>query len=152
MKNKIIHSTKAQATVRMLLGIFLIFSGIGNLTFMRTSFLEQVPNWIPMQANTIVLLFGMVEIILGASLLFVFKQRSNVGWIVTLFLIAVFLGNIAQLANHTYTFGLNSGLLLWVGLPFQPFLIALVLWSTEAWIERKTKIKFKNQIYVFWPQ
>jgi len=147
-----IHSTKAQATVRILLGILLIFIGIGNLTFMRTSFLTQVPNWIPMHPDMVVLLFGVVEIILGASLLFIFEQRTTVGWIVALFLIAVFLGNIAQLANHTYTFGLNSGLLLWLGLPFQTLLIALVMWSTEAWIERRRKIKFKNQIYVFWPQ
>jgi len=152
MKNKMIHSTKAQATVRILLGILLIFIGIGNLTFMRTSFLTQVPNWIPMHPDMVVLLFGVVEIILGASLLFIFEQRTTVGWIVALFLIAVFLGNIAQLANHTYTFGLNSGLLLWLGLPFQTLLIALVMWSTEAWIERRRKIKFKNQIYVFWPQ
>jgi len=147
-----IHSTKAQATVRILLGILLIFIGIGNLTFMRTSFLTQVPNWIPMHPDMVVLLFGVVEIILGASLLFIFEQRTTVGWIVALFLIAVFLGNIAQLANHTYTFGLNSGLLLWLGLPFQTLLIALVMWSTEAWIERRRKIKFKNQIYVFWPK
>jgi len=152
MKNKIVHSTKAQATVRIVIGFFLIFTGIGHLTFMRTAFLAQVPNWIFIHPDMVVLLSVAVEIILGASLLFIFKQRTNVGWIVALFLIAVFMGNIAQLANHTYSFGLNSGLLLWLRLPFQTLLIALVMWSTEAWIERRRKIKFKNQIYVFWPQ
>ena len=133
MKNKIIHATKAQTTARILLGIFLIFTGTGHLTFMRTAFLAQVPNWVPMQPDMVVLLSGMVEIILGASLLILSKQRTTVGWIVALFLVAVFPGNIAQLVNHNYAFGLNSDLLLWLRLPFQPLLIALVLWSTGAW-------------------
>ena len=133
MKNKIIHATKAQTIARILIGIFLIFTGTGHLTFMRTAFLAQVPNWVPMQPDMVVLLSGMVEIILGASLLILSKQRTTVGWIVALFLVAVFPGNIAQLINHNYAFGLNSDLLLWLRLPFQPLLIALVLWSTGAW-------------------
>ncbi len=152
MKNNNINSTKAQTTVRILLGSFLIFTGSGHLTFMRTAFLAQVPNWVPIQPDMIVLLSGVVEIILGGSLLFLSKQRATVGWIVAIFLVAVFPGNIAQLVNHTYAFGLNSDLLLWLRLPFQPLLIALVLWSTGAWIEWRVKIKMENQIYVFWPQ
>ena len=135
MENIIIQSTRAQKITRTLLGIFLIFTGIGHLTFMRTAFLAQVPNWLPMEADIVVLLSGVVEIILGASLLFVKKQRTLVGWIVALFLILVFPGNLAQLVNHNYAFGLNSELLLWLRLPFQPLLIILVLWSTGAWNE-----------------
>jgi uncharacterized membrane protein len=141
MESKIAPSTKAQKITRILLGIFLIFAGTGHLTFMRTAFLAQVPNWVPMNADMVVLLSGVVEILLGASLLFLSNQRTKVGWIVALFLVAVFPGNIAQLANHNYAFGLNSDLLLWLRLPFQPILIALVLWSTGAWGEwRKNKV------------
>lgn len=135
MKNKIIHATKAKTIARILLGIFLIFTGTRHLTFMRTAFLAQVPNWVPMQPDMVVLLSGVVEIILGASVLILSKQRTTVSWIVALFLVAVFPGNIAQLVNHNYAFGLNSDLLLWLRLPFQPLLIALVLWSTGAWRE-----------------
>jgi len=140
MESKIIPTTKAQKITRILLGIFLIFAGIGHLTFMRTAFLAQVPRWVPMNADLVVLLSGVVEIILGASLLFLSNQRTKVGWIVALFLVAVFPGNIAQLVNHNYAFGLNSDLLLWLRLPFQPLLIALVLWSTGAWREWRNKV------------
>jgi uncharacterized membrane protein len=145
MENLIIQSTKVQKITRTLLGIFFIFTGIGHLTFMRTAFLAQVPNWLPMKADTVVLLSGVVEIILGASLLFLTNQRTTVGWIVALFLVAVFPGNIAQLVNHNYAFGLNSELLLWLRLPFQPLLIALVLWSSGAWGEWRHQIKLKSQ-------
>ncbi|MBA3682450.1 MAG: hypothetical protein H0W73_15000 [Bacteroidetes bacterium] len=147
MGNKILDSTKSQTTERILLGIFFSFTGTGHLTFMRTEFLAQVPNWVPMDRDTVVLLSGVVEIILGVSLLFLVKQRTTVGWIVALFLIAVFPGNIAQLVNHNYAFGLNSDLLLWLRLPFQPILIAIVLWSTGAWGEWRRKIKFNHQVH-----
>jgi len=147
MGNKIIQSTKAQTTARILLGIFFIFTGIGHLTFMRTEFLAQVPNWVPMDPDTVVLLSGVVEIILGVSLIFLLKQKTSVGWIVALFLVAVFPGNIAQLVNHNYAFGLNSDLLLWLRLPFQPLLIALVLWSTGAWGEWRRKINGNHQVH-----
>jgi len=141
MENKVINPTKAQTTSKILLGIFFIFAGIGHLTFMRTAFLAQVPNWVPMDQDLVVFLSGVVEIILGASLLFLTKQQTYVGWIVALFLVAVFPGNIAQLVNHNYAFGLNSDLLLWLRLPLQPLLIVTVLWSTGAWREWRNSVK-----------
>lgn len=135
------QSTKAQRIVSILLGLFLIFTGTGHLTFMRTAFLAQVPDWVPMNPDLVVVLSGVVEIILGVSLIFLQKQRVIVGWIVALFLLAVFPGNIAQLVNRKYAFGLNSDLLLWLRLPLQPVLIATVLWSTTAWSSRKNRIK-----------
>jgi uncharacterized membrane protein len=74
-----------------------------------------------------------VEIVLGLSLLFLFKHKVMVGWIVATFFVLVFPGNIAQLVEHRNAFGLNSDLARWVRLPFQPVLIALALWSTGAW-------------------
>ncbi len=145
MKNIIIKSTKAQKLTIALLGIFFIYAGVGHLTFMRTAFVALVPNWVPINADIVILLSGVVEIILGGSLLFLTKQRTIVGWIVALFLVAVFPGNIAQLVNHNYAFGLNSDLLLWLRLPFQPLLIVLVLWSTGAWEEWRNHIKLKSQ-------
>jgi len=141
MEKKVINPTKAQTTSKILLGIFFIFAGIGHLTFMRTAFLAQVPNWVPMDPDLVVFLSGVVEIILGASLLFLTKQQTYVGWIVALFLVAVFPGNIAQLVNHNYAFGLNSDLLLWLRLPLQPLLIVTVLWSTGAWREWRNSVK-----------
>jgi len=134
-------TTKAQTTVRIVLGLFLVFAGVSHLSFMRKEFLAQVPNWLPMLPETVVLLSGIVEILLGASLLFLQRYMASVGWIVALFFVAVFPGNIAQLINHKDAFGLNSDLLRWIRLPFQPLLIILVLWSTGAWQKWRNKVK-----------
>lgn len=134
-------SKSSQNIVRILLGLFFLLAGASHLTFMRKEFLAQVPNWVPINADTVVIISGIIEILLGASLLFLSKQRIIVGWIVALFLVAIFPGNIAQLVNHNYAFGLNSDLLLWLRLPFQPLLITLVLWSSGAWEKWRTKIK-----------
>ena len=132
------QSTKSQTTVRILLGFFLLKAGISHLSFQRTAFLAQVPEWLPIEPDTVVLLSGVVEILLGTSLLFLSNQRNTV---------AVFPGNIAQLINHKDAFGLNSDLLRWVRLPFQPLLIGLVLWSTGAWSKWRNKIKFNDQVH-----
>lgn len=131
---------KIQSIVRVVLGLFLFFAGVSHLTFMRQEFLAQVPNWFPMQPDTVVVLSGMVEILLGVSLLFISKYRVKVGWIVAAFFVAVFPGNIAQLVNHKDAFGLNSDLLRWIRLPFQLILITLVLWSTGAWAQWRRKL------------
>jgi len=143
--------TKTQNTLRILLAIFLVFTGVSHLSFERTAFLAQVPNWLPMQPDMVVLLSGVVEIVLGGALLFLTKHRVSVGWLVALFLAAVFPGNIAQLVNHNYAFGLNSDVLLWLRLPFQPLLIVLVLWSTGAWEAWRNKVKSKHQVYPITP-
>ncbi len=139
------HSIKLQTIVRILLGLFLLLAGISHLSFQRTAFLAQVPEWLPILPDTVVLLSGVVEILLGTSLIFLRKQKTTVGWIVASFFVAVFPGNIAQLINHKDAFGLNSDLLRWIRLPFQPLLIVLVLWCTDAWSTWRNKIKWKNQ-------
>jgi uncharacterized membrane protein len=122
-----------QTIVRMLLGFFLISAGIGHLTFSRREFLAQVPTWVPMNADLVVILSGIVEISLGASLVVLVKQRIPLGWIIAVFFVLVFPGNIAQLAEHRNAFGLNTDLKRWLRLPFQPVLVFLVLWSTGVW-------------------
>ncbi len=146
------QSTKAQTTVRILIGLFFIFAGISHLSFQRIAFLAQVPNWLPIQPELIVFLSGLVEILLGAILLFLPKYKTAAGWLIALFLVAVFPGNIAQLLNHKDAFGLNSDLLRWIRLPFQPILIILVLWSTDSWSTWRNKVKWKNQYHEILPQ
>ena len=124
---------RAQIIVRILLGCFLIFAGISHLTFSRTEFLAQVPRWVPMKPDLGVILSGILEILLGASLVLLGKQRIQLGWIVAGFFVLVFPGNIAQLVEHRNAFGLNTDVKRWLRLPFQPVLVFLVLWSTGAW-------------------
>ena len=128
-----IKTSTAQNIARYVLGIFLLLAGIGHLTFQRTAFAAQVPPWLPLNPDLVVLLSGFVEIALGLSLLLFYKQRTKVGWIVALFFVLVFPGNIAQLVEHRDAFGLDSDLKRWLRLPFQPVLIAVALWSTGAW-------------------
>lgn len=123
----------AQNISRNILGLFLTTAGISHLTWSRTEFLAQVPPWIPVNADLVVLLSGVVEIVLGLSLILLFKYRIQVGWIVAAFFVLVFPGNIAQLVEHRNAFGLNTELARWLRLPLQPLLIIVALWSTGAW-------------------
>lgn len=125
--------TPAQHITRTLLGLFLLFAGIGHLTFVRKEFQAQVPAWLPLNPDLVVVLSGIVEIALGASLALLLKKRIAVGRIAALFFILVFPGNVAQLIEHKNAFGLNTDLARWLRLPFQIVLIAAALWSTGAW-------------------
>jgi uncharacterized membrane protein len=122
-----------QTTVCILLGLLLVLAGTGHLTFSRNMFSAQVPSWLPMNPDLVVVLSGIVEILLGASLILLVKQRIQLGWIVAAFFVLVFPGNIAQLVDHRNAFGLDSDLKRWFRLPFQFILIFLALWSTGAW-------------------
>ena len=130
MNNK---TTIAQNAGRIILGLFLMLAGTGHLTFQRVEFLAQVPPWLPFSPDFVVLASGIVEILLGASLLFLSKQRIMVGWVVAAFFVLVSPGNIAQLMEHRDAFGLDSEMKRWLRLPMQPVLVFLALWSTGAW-------------------
>lgn len=88
-----------QNTARIILGAFLIFAGIGHLSFARLEFLAQVPVWVPLDKNLVVVLSGIVEIGLGIMLVSGWK-RFIMGWIVAAFFVAVFPGNISQFLMH----------------------------------------------------
>jgi uncharacterized membrane protein len=136
-----LKTTTAQNICRYILGIFLVLAGTGHLSFQRKEFAAQVPPWLPLSPDLVVLLSGVVEIALGLSLLLLYKQRNKVGWIAALFFVLVFPGNIAQLMEHRNAFGLDSDLKRWLRLPLQPVLIALALWSTGAWQAWRNKAR-----------
>jgi uncharacterized membrane protein len=117
---------------RWLLGAFLVFAGIGHLTFARTSFYAQVPPWLPMNADFVVISSGVVEIVLGAGLLFVSRWRVALGWLTAALFVVVFPGNVSQLVTHSDAFGLDSDRSRAIRLLFQPLLIVWALWSTGA--------------------
>jgi uncharacterized membrane protein len=119
---------------RLALGGFLAFAGTGHLTFARRDFRAQVPNWVPLDTDVVVLASGVVEIGMGAALIATpSARRPLVGAIAAAFFVAVFPGNLAQYANHADAFGLNSDRTRAVRLLFQPVLVAWALWSTGAW-------------------
>jgi uncharacterized membrane protein len=54
----------------------------------------------------VVLLSGIVEIALGLGLAFWKKERVTFGWVLALFFVLVFPGNIAQYLDHKDAFAL----------------------------------------------
>lgn len=123
-----------QRAAQVALGGALILAGTGHWTFARQEFQAQVPPWVPMDPDTVVLASGVVEIAMGAALVVAQKQpgRAFVGGAAAALFVAVFPGNIAQLTEHRDAFGLDTDTKRVVRLFFQPLMVAAALWSTDA--------------------
>ena len=122
---------------RLALGAFLLLAGISHLTWARREFLAQVPDWVPVGADTVVIASGFVEIGLGGALIGLPGRRVPVGWLTAAFFVAIFPGNISQYVTHTDAFGLNDDRARAVRLLFQPLLVLWALWATGAWRDRR---------------
>ena len=120
-------------TAQIVLGVALAYAGISHLTTSRQEFQAQVPTLLKDYADFVVLASGVVEILLGFTLIFLWRYRIIVGWMVAGFFIAVFPGNISQYLNHVDAFGLDSDKARAIRLLFQPLLVVWALWSTGAW-------------------
>jgi uncharacterized membrane protein len=127
-----IHTSKTQIFFRILLGIFMITAAIGHFTFQRDDFQAQVPNWVPLDKDLVVILSGIVEIALGLGMIFLARYKVHVGIALAVFYFLVFPGNIAQYLNGTSAFGLDTDQARLMRLFFQPVLIFLTLWSSGA--------------------
>jgi uncharacterized membrane protein len=92
-----------------------------------------VPTWVPLDADFVVLASGVVEILLGLSLILLIKYQRQIGWITAAFFIAIFPGNISQYVNGIDAFGLDSDRTRLIRLFFQPLLVIWALWCTGAW-------------------
>ena len=122
-----------QTALRLLLGAFLLFAGISHLTVAREEFLAQVPRWVPLDGDLVVVLSGIAELALGGALIGLARYRVAVGWVVAAFFVLIFPGNISQYVNRVDAFGLDTDRLRAARLAFQPLLVAWALWSTGAW-------------------
>ena len=118
---------------QLLLGAALTYAGTTHLTTSRQEFQAQVPNWVPLSADFVVIASGIVEIALGLSLLILWKYRTQLGWITAAFFIAIFPGNISQYVNSIDAFGLDTDRARSIRLLFQPLLVIWALWSSGAW-------------------
>lgn len=139
------NTTVIQKIARTILGLFMTTAGIGHLTFQRQEFLAQVPRWLPTDEtfmDIVVLSSGFIEILLGLSMLFLWKHQVKVGVFLAIFFILIFPGNISQYANEISAFGLDTDKKRLIRLFFQPVLILWALWSTDAlnyFLNRKSK-------------
>jgi len=118
------------------LGAFLLSAGISHLESNRTEFLAQVPTWLPLDPDFVVIASGLVEITLGALLittaLILKKCRGVIGLITALFFILIFPGNINQYVNQIDAFGLDTDTKRLIRLFFQPPLVIWALWCSNA--------------------
>jgi len=137
-------SKRIHVVARLVLGALLIRAGIGHLGAQRIEFQAQVPSWIPIAANTVVIISGVMELSLGAALLFARRRAPIVGVIVAAFFIVIFPGNIAQFVEGKKAFGLDSDTQRFVRLWFQPVLVIWALWSTGGWGWLRSKRKSKR--------
>lgn len=119
--------------LRILLGLSLLYAGISHLTFARLEFVAQVPTWVPLPVDLVVILSGIVEVSLGLALVVLPKWKTLVGLATAIFFVLIFPGNIAQYVNQVDAFGLDSDQARLIRLFFQPLLVLWALWSTAAY-------------------
>ena len=127
-----VQTSKAQNILRMVLGSFMVLAAIGHLSFQRAEFQAQVPDWIPLGKDLVVILSGIVELGLGLCMIFWKKEKVKVGIVLAIFYVLIFPGNIAQYINKVDAFGLDTDNARLIRLFFQPVLIVWALWSTGA--------------------
>jgi uncharacterized membrane protein len=120
--------------LQLLLGTFLTSAGLSHLGSNRQAFQAQVPTWLPIDADFVVLASGVVEIALGIALItsvFIFtKFRKVIGLTVGIFFVLIFPGNINQYVNGIDAFGLDTDQKRLIRLFFQPLLVMWALWSS----------------------
>jgi uncharacterized membrane protein len=109
---------RMRIALQLLLGATLIYTGTLHLTTSRIEFQAQVPTWLPLSPDFVVIASGIVEIALGLCLISL-KRRREVGIATALF------------------FGLDSDRARAIRLLFQPLLVLWALWSTDFWRSRK---------------
>ena len=130
--------------LRLLLGAALIYAGISHLTFSRQDFQAQVPVWLPLDADFVVLASGVVEIMLGIGIASFGALVPVAGLAAAAFFIAIFPGNINQYVEGISAFGLDTDQARLNRLFFQPVLVIWALWSTSALTYLKALLKHRE--------
>ena len=107
MKKDFNKTSVIQNILRILLGAFMLYAGIGHLTFLRTEFQAQVPTWITTDKgfmDFIVLASGVVEIIFGILMIIGGRLKIKTGIVLAIFYILIFPGNMNQYINQIDSF------------------------------------------------
>ena len=122
-----------------LLGITIntmTLAGLAHLTVAREDFRAQVPSWVPVSEDLVVVGSGVAEVALGVALLAFPQHRRLTGLALAAFYVAVFPGNVAQYVEGVDAFGLDTDTRRLVRLFFQP---VLVLWALYGggWFRRR---------------
>lgn len=129
-----------RALGKVALGAGLVLAGAAHLTTLRREFQAQVPGWMPVDPDAVVVWSGYVEIALGAAILLVWRQpaRAWLGVAGAVFFLVVFPGNVAQWLEGKDGFGLDTDGKRAARLAFQPVLVAWSLYAGDSvrWYRR----------------
>ncbi len=122
--------------MRWVLAVLLVLSGLGHLFWARRGYRVAVPDWVVEVARTdkdaVVVASGAAEVMLGAALIVLPRERRRVGAAVAAFFVAVFPGNVHQWRTGRPAPLLRTDRARFIRLFLQPVLIAAALWSTAA--------------------
>jgi uncharacterized membrane protein len=131
-------SSVSRTAARLLLGTAMVGAGVLHLTAQRREFQAQVPDWFPIDEDLTVLGSGVAEIALGASFVAFPRHRRLVGGLLAAFFVVIFPGNVAQYAEGTDAFGLDTDTKRLVRLFFQPLLVLWALYG-GGWFRRSPR-------------
>ena len=127
-----------RSLAQAVLGAFLVAAGTAHVTVLRTEFRAQVPPWVPLDVDLVVVASGVVEVLVGAALFLTLlpgpaaRARVGAGLVTAALFVAVFPGNVAQYVEGRDAFGLDTDQARLGRLFFQPVLVAWALWCTGA--------------------
>ncbi|MDQ1129181.1 hypothetical protein [Microbacterium sp. SORGH_AS_0888] len=119
---------------RWLLALLLVAAGVSHLTWGRRGYRIVVPDWatrlLRTDADTIVVVSGVVEIGLGAAVVALPRERRRVGAAIAAFFVVVFPGNVHQWRTGRSAPGLRTDRARLIRLFLQPLLVAWALTCT----------------------
>ncbi len=119
---------------RALLAALLIAAGVAHLTVLRRGYRIAVPDWATRLLRTdkdmIVVASGAVEIVLGAAVIGLPRERRRVGAAIAAFFAAVFPGNVHQWRTGASAPGLDTDRRRAARLLLQPVLVIWAIWAT----------------------
>ena len=125
-----------RAASRVTLAALLVAAGVSHLTWGRRGYRIVVPDWATTLLRTdkdaIIVASGAVEIMLGAALVALPKERRTVGGAIAAFFVAVFPGNVHQWRTGRSAPLLRTDRSRLLRLFLQVPLIAVTLWSTTT--------------------
>ena len=124
-----VPATLPQNLTRLALGAFMTGAGVLHLTTAREEFRAQVPHWVPLDEDLVVLTSGVAEVGLGAALLALPSRRRLTGLALAAFYVAIFPGNVGQWVEGVDAFGLDTDSKRLARPAFQPVLVAAALYA-----------------------
>lgn len=116
--------------------MLLIAAGVSHLSSGRRGYRIVVPPWatrmLRLDADAIIIASGVVELMLGAALIVLPRERGRVGSAIAAFFIAVFPGNVHQWRTGRPAPLMRTDRARFIRLLLQPVLIVWTLFATRA--------------------